>query len=66
MNVAIIEFNTNTIKNIIVADSVEIAESLTGLKAVEIPQDVVAHIGLTYTEENGFEQPAVQEEEQGA
>ena len=61
MNIAIVDINTNIIKNIVVGDSVEIVESVTGPKAVEIPEGVTAYIGLTYTEENGFEQLPVEE-----
>lgn len=54
MNFAVIK--NNIVENIIVADSKEIAEQVTGLTCVQYENTNPAHIGLSY---NGttFEQP---------
>lgn len=46
--------------NIIVADSKEIAEEVTGSTCVEYTDDNTAHIGLTY-DGTSFEQPVVED-----
>lgn len=49
------------VENIIVAESKEIAEQVTGLQCIEYGDNDVPHIGLGYS--NGiFEQPVVEED----
>lgn len=56
MNIAVIE--NNKVENIIVCDSIELAEVLTGKECVEYTNSNPANIGLGYV--NGvFEQPPV-------
>ena len=40
--------NHSTVDNIIVCDSLEVAEAVTGKTCVEYTSDNVAHIGLGY------------------
>jgi hypothetical protein len=56
MNFAVIE--NNIVTNLIVADSKEIAESITGLTCVEYGDDNPARMGLGYDGVT-FEQPPV-------
>lgn len=58
MNFAII--SENVVTNIIVADSKEIAEEVTGAICVEYSEDNPAHIGLGY-DGTTFEQPLIVE-----
>lgn len=58
MNFAVI--SGNSVVNIIVADSKEIAEEVTGLTCVEYTNENPAHIGLGY-DGTTFEQPVVEE-----
>ena len=58
MNFAVI--SGNTVTNIIVADSKEIAEAVTGLTCVEYTDENPAVIGLGY-DGTTFEQPAKEE-----
>lgn len=53
--------NGNIVENIIVADTKEIAESVTGKLCVEYVNENPAHIGFKWDETNGFEQPVVEE-----
>jgi hypothetical protein len=56
MNFAVI---TNaTVENIIVCDSLEVAEAVTGKTCVEYTSDNPAHIGLGY-DGTTFEQPPI-------
>jgi hypothetical protein len=48
--------NHSTVENIIVCDSLEVAEAVTGKTCVEYAADNVAHIGLGY-DGTTFEQP---------
>ena len=52
--------NGNIVENIIVADTKEIAESVTGKLCVEYVNENPAHIGFGWDETNGFEQPVVE------
>ena len=52
--------NSNIVENIIVADTKEIAESVTGKLCVEYVNENPAHIGFGWDETNGFEQPVVE------
>lgn len=45
----------NVIANIIECDSLEIAEEVTGMSCVFIPDDVFTNIGLKHTDEDGFQ-----------
>lgn len=51
----------NFVLNIIVADSKESADEVTGANCVEYTDENPAHIGLTYDGET-FEQPVYEEE----
>lgn len=55
MKFAVIE--NNVVINTVVADSVEIAETITGATCVEYTDENVAHIGLGYVD-GVFELPA--------
>ncbi len=56
MNIAVIK--NNKVENIIVCDSIELAEVLTGKKCVQYTNSNPANIGLGYV--NGiFEQPVI-------
>jgi hypothetical protein len=58
MNIAVIK--NNKVENIIVCDSIELAEVLTGKKCVQYTNSNPANIGLGYV--NGiFEQPVITE-----
>ena len=57
-NYAVIK--NNKVKNIIVADSKEIAEEATGLLCVEYTDENPAYIGLGF-DGTTFEQPPVEE-----
>ena len=46
------------VNNVIVADTKEIAEEATQTTCVEYTPESPAHIGLKWTEKDGFEQPA--------
>jgi hypothetical protein len=59
MNFAVIV--NDKVENIIVADSKEIAEQVTGFTCVEYTHENPAHIGLGY-DGTTFEQPAPIEE----
>lgn len=48
--------NGNIVENIIVADTKEIAETVTGKLCVEYTDKNPAHINLNWDEVNGFEQ----------
>jgi hypothetical protein len=50
--------NHSTVENIIVCESLEVAETVTGKTCVEYTADNVAHIGLGY-DGTTFEQPPV-------
>ena len=52
--------NSNIVENIIIADTKEIAESVTGKLCVEYVNENPAHIGFGWDETNGFEQPVVE------
>jgi len=52
--------NNNTVTNVIVADTKEIAETVTGLTCVEYTDENPAGIGYTYDGEN-FIAPVVEE-----
>lgn len=53
----------NTVSNIIIADSKEIAEQVTGVECVEYTHDAPAGIGWTYDPETGtFAAPVIEEE----
>jgi hypothetical protein len=56
MNIAVIE--DGIVKNIIVADSIAVAEEITQLQCVEYTEDNPARIGLGY-DGSTFEQPPV-------
>lgn len=56
MNIAVIE--NGIVQNTIVADSIAIAEEITGLQCVEFTADNPAHIGLGY-DGSTFEQHPV-------
>lgn len=56
MNFAVI--SGECVTNIIVADSKEVAEEVTGLTCVEYTSENPAHIGLKY-DGAAFEQPVV-------
>lgn len=58
-NFAVIE--DGIVTNLIVSDSKEVAESLTGKTCIEYFANNPAHIGLSYTNDI-FEQPAITEE----
>ena len=61
MNFAVI--TNGTVENIIVCDSLEVAEAVTGKTCVEYTSDNPAHIGLSY-DGTTFEQlpiPVVEE-----
>lgn len=49
--------NGGKVSNIIVADTKEIAEEVTGQLCVEYTAENPAHIGLGWDETIGFEQP---------
>ena len=53
--------NGNIVENIIVADTKEIAESVTGKLCVEYVNENPAHIGFKWDETNGFEQPVFEQ-----
>ena len=55
--------NHSTVENIIVCDSLEVAEAVTGKTCVEYTSDNVAHIGLGY-DGTTFEQPPTPEVEE--
>ena len=63
MNFAVI--SGNSVINIIVADSKEVAEEVTGFTCVEYTSDNPAYIGLGY-DGTTFEQPAAPVVEEGA
>jgi hypothetical protein len=52
--------NNSIVENIIVADSLEIAEELSGKMCVLASEEpgVSPHIGLSWSINDGFEQPA--------
>lgn len=52
--------NDGKVSNIIVADTKEIAEEVTGSTCVEYTDETPVHIGLGWDESTGFEQPAEQ------
>lgn len=52
---------SNLITNVIVADTQEIAEMVTELSCVEIPEGNFAGIGWTY-QDNKFVEPVIQNE----
>ena len=52
---AVIE--NNIVENIIVCENKEIAESVTGKLCVEYTDENPAFIGLSWSQQNGFEQP---------
>jgi hypothetical protein len=53
--------NGNIVENIIVADTKEIAEEATGKTCVECSEENPAVIGLSWSQESGFEQPPAPE-----
>lgn len=55
--------NGGKVSNIIVADTKEIAEEVTGQLCVEYTDESPAHIGLGWDEATGFEQPVIVVEE---
>lgn len=55
--------NDNKVENIIVADTKEIAEEVTGKICIEYTDELPAIIGLGWDEATGFEQPLVEEAE---
>jgi hypothetical protein len=58
MNIAVIE--NNKVENIIVCDSIELAEVLTGKECVQYTNSNPANIGLGYVD-GVFEQPVITE-----
>jgi hypothetical protein len=57
MNFAVIE--NNTVINLIVADSKEIAEQITGLTCIEYADNSQIHIGIGF-DGTTFEQPVAE------
>ena len=53
--------NGDIVENIIVADTKEIAESVTGKLCIEYADDNPAHIGFKWDQANGFEQPIIEQ-----
>lgn len=56
--------NSGKVSNIIVADTKEIAEEVTGQLCVEYVDGTSVHIGFGWDESTGFEQPPVVVEEE--
>ena len=55
MNIALIK--ENVVYNVIVCESIELANELFDELCIVLTEDDVPHIGLTYNAETGFEQP---------